>query len=113
MEETELLKIKMLYEAINKIQRFTEDMKDVSDLTSNDLVWDAVKMNLVLIAEMDMKISQEIKTKYNSVDWYKIQENKPNIVSKYLGFDHNEIWRAINEKMPGFKKQLEAVLKND
>lgn len=110
MIEEELSKIKMLYEALLKIEKFTEDMKDVDDLIANDLVWDAVKMNLVVIAEMDMKIKPDIKEKFNSVDWYKIQENKPNIISQYLGFDKNEIWKAINEKLPGFKKQLENVL---
>ena len=110
MIEAELSKIKMLHEALRKIQKFTEDMKSVDDLTSNDLVWDAVKMNLVVIAEMDMKISPEIKKKFDSVDWYKIQENKPSIISKYLGFDQNEIWKAINEKLPSFIKQLETVL---
>jgi uncharacterized protein with HEPN domain len=110
MIEAEKSKIKVLYEAILKIERFTEDMESADDLISNDLAWDAVKMNLVVIAEMDMKISPEIKEKYNTVDWYKIQENKPNIISKYLGFDHNEIWKAIKHKMPEFKTQLEIVL---
>jgi len=110
MIEAEKSKIRVLYEAILKIERFTEDMENADDLTSNDLVWDAVKMNLVVIAEMDLKISPEIKDKYNTVDWYKIQENKPNIISKYLGFDHHEIWKAVHEKLPDFKKQLETVL---
>ncbi len=110
MEESELLKIKVLHEAICKIQKFTEDMKSEADLTSNDLVWDAVKMNLVVVAEMDVKIGEEIKRKYNSIDWYKIKENKANIISKYLGFDSDEIWKAIKHKMPAFKKQLEEVL---
>ncbi|MEN8118792.1 MAG: HepT-like ribonuclease domain-containing protein [Bacteroidota bacterium] len=110
MQEIELLKIKTLHEAINKIQKFTEDMSSVHDMTSNDLVWDAVKMNLVVIAEMDMKISQEIKEIHHTVDWHKIQESKPNIISQYLGFDPDEVWKAIQEKMPDFKKQLEEVL---
>ncbi len=111
MEEIELLKIQTLYEAICKIQKFTEDMNSVQDMTSNELVWDAVKMNLVVVAEMDMKISPEIKEIYHTVDWHKIQESKPSIVSQYLGFDKEEAWKAIKEKMPAFKKQLEDVLR--
>ncbi len=111
MVEEDLLKVKALYEAINKIQKFTEDMNSVHDMTANQMAWDAIKMNLVVIAEMDMKIGSEIKDKFNTVDWYKIKENKPNIISKYLGFDSDEIWKAIQEKMPIFKKQLEEVLR--
>ena len=80
MLEEELLKVKTLYEAINKIQKFTEDMNNVKDMTSNQMAWDAIKMNLVVVAEMDTKIKPEIKDKFNMVDWYKIKENKSNII---------------------------------
>ncbi len=111
MEERELQKIKALYNALVKIQQFTSDIKSAKELVANSLIWDAVKMNLVLVAELDRKISPEIKQKYNTVDWYKIEENKPNIISQFLGFDEDEVWKAIQEKLPAFKKQLEEVLK--
>jgi len=112
MEEQELQKIKTLYEALNKIQQFTEDLNSPQELVDNPLIWDAVKMNLVLVAEMDAKIKPEIKEKYSSIDWYKIKENKPNLISQFLGFDADEVWKAIYEKLPEFKKQLEEVLKD-
>ncbi len=112
MIKEELLKVKTLYEAIQKIQKFTEDMNSVHDMTSNQMAWDAIKMNLVVIAEMDTKIKPEIKEKFNTVDWYKIKENKSNIISIYLGFDPDEIWKAIKEKMPDFKTQLEKALRS-
>lgn len=111
MEEIELQKIKILYNALDKIQKFTEDIKSASELLENPIIWDAVKMNLVLVAEIDRKIPPEIKKNYNSVPWNKIRENKPHIVSEFLGFDADEVWKAINEKLPAFKKQLEDVLK--
>ncbi len=111
MEERELQKIKALYNALVKIQQFTSDIQSAKELVANPLIWDAVKMNLVLVAELDRKISPEIKQKYNTVDWYKIEENKPNIISQFLGFDEDEVWKAIQEKLPVFKKQLEEVLK--
>ena len=81
-------------------------------MTSNPMACDAIKMNLVVIAEMDTKIKPEIKEKFNTVDWYKIKENKSNIISIYLGFDPDEIWKAIKEKMPDFKTQLEKALRS-
>jgi len=113
MKEQELQKIKTLYQALVKIQRFTEDIKNPQELIDNPLIWDAVKMNLVLVAEMDAKISPELKQKFSSVDWYKIEENKPNLISKFLGFDVEEVWKAIHEKLPEFKKQLEEVLEKE
>ncbi|MBN1251356.1 MAG: DUF86 domain-containing protein [Bacteroidales bacterium] len=110
MEDLELNKIKAIYEAINKILQFTKDMVSIEELESNLMAWDAVKMNLVVIDEMDSKIDAEIKEHYNSVDWHKIKEAKPYVNSKYLGFDIEEIWLVIKEKMPDFKLQLERVL---
>lgn len=110
MEEQELQKIRTLYNALDKIQKFTEDIHSADELLANPLIWDAVKMNLVLVAELDQKISPAIKEHYNSVPWNKIREHKPHIVSEFLGFDADEVWKAINEKLPNFKKQLEELL---
>ncbi|MCF6242590.1 MAG: DUF86 domain-containing protein [Bacteroidales bacterium] len=109
MNEQELQKIRTLYNALDKIQRFTEDINSAAELLENPLIWDAVKMNLVLVAEMDRKILPEVKEKYHSVPWSKIRENKPHIVSEFLGFDVDEVWKAITEKLPDFKKQLEEL----
>jgi len=108
--ENEIAKIKVMYEAVNKILDFTKGIKSAEELTSDIMVWDAVKMNLVVIYETDLKIADEIKKKYSSVEWHQIKENKPILESRYLGFDGVEIWKAIEEKMPKFKKQLEEIV---
>jgi uncharacterized protein with HEPN domain len=110
MDKAELLKIKILLEAINKILTFTKGMVSVEDLTSNIMAWDAVKMNLVVIYETDLKIDPEFKMKYNSVDWDRIKKNKPILENYYIGFDSDEIWKAIHEKMPEFRAQLEKII---
>lgn len=108
--ENEIAKIKVMYEAVNKILEFTKGINSAEELTSDILVWDAVKMNLVVIYETDLKIAEEVKKKYNSVEWHQIKENKPILESQYLGFDGIEIWKAIEGKMPQFKKQLEEIV---
>ncbi len=110
MDKAELQKIKILHEAIIKIFDFTKGMKSVDDLTSNIMAWDAVKMNLVVIYETDLKIAPEFKMKHKNVDWDQIKDNKPILESTYLGFDSDEIWKAIQNKMPQFKKQIEEIL---
>jgi uncharacterized protein with HEPN domain len=110
MIKEELDKIKMIYQAISKILQFTEGFKTVDELTSNLLVWDAVKMNLVVIYETDLKLSPETKAKYNNVEWYKIKEYSPNVMNIYLGFDSNVIWKLIWEEIPEFKRRIEEIL---
>ena len=110
MIESERIKIKILYEAVVKILQFTKDILGVEELEANLLVWDAVKMNLVVIDEMDSKINEETKKKYSKISWYKIKEIRPYVLSPLLGFDIEEIWNVIQKRMPAFKLQLEEVL---
>ena len=110
MIESELSKIKTLYEAVNKILQFTKDISGVKELESNLLVWDAVKMNLVVIDEMDSKIDINTKEQFKNINWNKIKEIRPYILNPLLGFDADEIWKVIKEKMPIFKLQLEKIL---
>jgi len=110
MDSDEMDKIRLIYQAMNKILEFTKGMKDVDELTSNLLVWDAVKMNLIVIYESDLKLNSETKEKYNSVAWYKIQEYKPNVINIHLGYNSELIWKLIWEEIPLFKKQIEGIL---
>ena len=110
MSKEEIQKIKIIYEALNKILEFTKDMANVEDLTSNIMAWDAVKMNLVVIYETDLKISPEFKKKYQFVEWDQIKDNKLILESRYLGFDSDEIWKAIQGKLPEFKNQIASIL---
>jgi len=80
MIESELSKIKTLYEAVNKILQFTKDISGVKELESNLLVWDAVKMNLVVIDEMDSKIDINTKEQFKNINWNKIKEIRPYIL---------------------------------
>ena len=110
MDKDNIQKVKYLNEAINKIFEFTRGMESAGDLTSNIMAWDAVKMNLVVIYEMYLKLGDDFKTKNNMVDWKQIEIHKPMLESPYLGFDSEEIWKAILDQMPVFKKQIESLL---
>ncbi|MFN8257794.1 MAG: HepT-like ribonuclease domain-containing protein [Bacteroidales bacterium] len=112
MNKDEIQKVNYLNEAIHKIFEFTSGMKSAEDLTSNIMAWDAVKMNLVVIYEMYLKLGNEFKMKYNQVDWKQVEIHKPILESPYLGFDSEEIWKAIKDKMPEFKNQIENLLKS-
>jgi uncharacterized protein with HEPN domain len=107
---SELDKIKIIYEAINKIQKFTDGLKNVDELTSNLLIWDSVKMNLVVIYETYQKLSPETIEKYNTIEWHKIEENSPNVMNIHLGFDSDIIWELIWEEIPEFKRKIEEIL---
>ncbi len=106
----EIKKIKTLYSAVCKILKFTDGFNNVEELTSHTMAWDAVKMNLVVIYETYLKLSNEIKEKYSSVPWHEIEAHKPKLENQYLGFDSDEIWKVVHDRMPEFKNQLNEVV---
>lgn len=101
---------KTLYRAIDRIIRFTNGMDNIEDLTSNLMAWDAVKMNLVLIFETDSKIDSDFRKKHRQIAWEQIENYKFDLENTYLGFNKDEIWRAIHDKFPSIKKQIETII---
>lgn len=110
--KSEVTKIKVLYDAVCKILKFAEGIENVDELTSSIMVWDAIKMNLVVIYETYLKLSEKEKNKYDTVPWYEIETHKPKLENQYLGFDSEEIWRVIHDRLPEFKEQLKKVIEN-
>ena len=102
--------IKIIYEALSKIVEFTREMNSIDDLISNTLVLDAVKMNLIVIYEADLKLSAQAKKKYNQIEWHKIQEYKSKVMNMYMGFDSKLIWKLICNEIPEYKKKLEKIV---
>jgi uncharacterized protein with HEPN domain len=105
-------KIKMMHDALRKINEFTKGMRHVDELTSNQLVWDAVKLNLIVIYESDLKLSGEFKGRFKQVEWSKIQAYQPDVMNLYLGFNKEVIWKIIQEEVPVFIKKIELLLSN-
>jgi len=110
MHKEELNKINAIYEALSKIIEFTKGMKSVDDLTSNTLVMDAVKMNLIVIYETYLKLDTETKIKYKNIDWHKIEEYKSKVMNMIMGFDSNLIWKLICNEIHEYKKKLEEIV---
>jgi uncharacterized protein with HEPN domain len=110
MKQEDLHNLRLIYEAIDKITRFTAGMKSVDELTSNLLVLDAVKMNLIVIYETDLKLDTETKKKFDTVEWHKIQQYKSKVMNMAMGFDSNLIWKLICEEIPEFKKRIKEIL---
>ena len=94
-----------------KIESFTADISDADCFFKNELVFDAVLMNLVNIGESIARLSDEFITEHNEVPWQKIKNLRNIIAHDYLGIDAEEIWQIIKNRLPEFKDAVEDVLK--
>ena len=55
MSEKDRLTALSIVDAIEKIEKYTASIKDSDDLYANELVFDAVLMNFVVIGEMALE----------------------------------------------------------
>lgn len=96
--------------SIEKISQFTETIFHAEDFTQNQLVYDAVMMNFVLIGEAVTRLSNELKTEYNFIDWKNIKGFRNLVVHDYFGVDEYEVWNIISAELPKLKTDIQKIL---
>ena len=71
------------------------------------MLQDAVLRVLQVMAESCQRLSPEIKTAHEHIDWRGIAGFRNILVHDYLGgIDLNLVWQVINEELPALKKAL-------
>ncbi len=103
--------LKAILEAIEKIENFVSDFKDADEFYNSVKDFDAIMMNFVVIGEMTMRLSDELKDASKNIDWLKIKSFRNIIAHDYFGIDAEEVWQIIKNDLPKFKKQVIDLLK--
>jgi uncharacterized protein with HEPN domain len=68
-------------------------------------------MNFVVIGEMVDKLSDDFKSKYDSIEWIKIKGFRNIVAHDYFGIDAEEVWQIIKNKIPYLKTEISTRLK--
>lgn len=88
--------------AVNKIEKYTKDMKK-EDLTRNELVQDAVVRNLEVIGEAVKKIPDDVRESKRDIPWKKIAGLRDILIHEYFGINMNIVWDVIENKLQPLK----------
>jgi len=95
-----------ILEAIERIDRYTEDMDYVAWLRDQKTV-DAVIRNLEIIGEAASHIPQEVEGQYSDVPWKEMRGIRTILAHEYFGVDLEVIWKTIQDDLPTVRKKLE------
>ena len=98
-------------ESIEKIESYTGGM-DLAAFVKNTLVQDAVLRNLQTLAESTQRLSEDFKTKYSDIEWYKIAGLRNILVHDYLGVDLETVWVVVADNLPELKVIVKSALIN-
>ena len=102
--------LKNIIYAIDKIESYTLDFKDVESFYNDQKSFDAVLMQFVVIGEAVNRLDEVFRDATSYIPWREIKGFRNIIAHDYFGVDADEVWEIINQKIIPLKKEIEKLL---
>jgi uncharacterized protein with HEPN domain len=83
-----------MYQAAQKIKRYTKDI-DYKTFLTDDKTVDAVVRNFEVIGEAANKIDSAFRKNNPDIEWNRIRGFRNRIVNNYFGIDYEIVWSII------------------
>lgn len=110
MQIKDQLCLEAIIEAIDKILEYTSEYNSADEFDKDYLVFDATMMNFVVIGEMVMKLSDDLKNAHSELEWNKIKGFRNIVAHDYFGVDAEEVWQIVNNKIPTLRNDITNIL---
>ena len=98
-----------ILESIELIENYVSDM-EFKDFAKDRKTIDAVVRNFEIIGEASKYIPDDIKNKYQNVDWQGIVGLRNRIAHVYFGISLVIVWDIIKQEIPKLKEQMTQIL---
>lgn len=106
-DQKELLK--QIFSATVKCLAIAGKISCVEDIQKT-LIYDNLISNLLLIKELESKLSLSIKEEHNIINWEKFDTYENEVVSDYHSLDHQTIYIIIKEELPILHSKLKKII---
>ena len=96
-----------IFIAIDKISRFTCNIKNGAELLSHEMAWDATIRELEIIGEATKTLLNQglLKSEYRRIVDFRNQ-----ISHGYFGIDEEIVWDVVSRKLPQFRIELVKIV---
>jgi uncharacterized protein with HEPN domain len=108
MQEDDRIRIRHMIEAGEAVTRFIADRKP-ADLSSDQLLLFALVRALEIVGEAAARISQETRSRADSIPWKAIVGMRNRLVHAYFDVDVDIVWKAATEEIPELVRRLRAL----
>lgn len=113
MSENTLVNLKMLMEAIEKIENYSSGFNCGDDFYHDSKSFDATMMQFVVIGEVVLRLDDDYKTAHSNIPWQKIKDFRNIIAHDYFGIDADEIWEIIQTKLIPLKSDISKLIQDN
>jgi len=104
------LYLKDILAAIDSIEEFVAGM-DLQAFQADDKTTSPMMRKLEVIGEATKQIPDEIRQSHPRVPWKEMAGMRDKLIHFYFGVDYQLIWRAIKERLPQIKPELQKILR--
>jgi uncharacterized protein with HEPN domain len=102
-----------IIEAADAIDTFLEGPKTFEEFVNSELLHSGVLYKLVIIGEASAHLSDELKQKYQNVDWVRIKDFRNYIVHEYWGTALPRVWDSATVDNPSLRSYCIHIFKSE
>lgn len=101
--------LKQMLSATVKCRNVAKNINCVDDIKKT-LVYENLVSNLLLIKDIEAKMTPEAKKKYGIINWEKFDKYDSKIINIYNSLDNESIYKIIKEELPILQEKLEKII---
>lgn len=101
-----------ILEAVESAQSFIQNINEKEFWTDKKTQF-AVVRAIEIIGEASRKIPNDIKEKYRQIPWREMSDMRNKLIHDYFGVNIEVVWKTVVEDLPGLKKQIEVIIKDN
>ncbi len=98
--------------AAAQIAKYIES-KSEADFHVDDMLHDAVILQLIVVGESVGRLSPDFRTKHPEIDWSKIVGLRHRLAHDYFGTDLRTAWDIATVHVPTLHSQLSQILSTE
>jgi len=110
-KQNDLANLRNILWAIEKIENSVSKIDTVTELVNKEEKYDSVIVKLMNIGESAFNLSEELKNKFENVDWKGMYKMRNIITHSYHSVDENIVWDIIKNELPEDKVEIIRILR--
>jgi len=112
MSRTYKLYLNDILKAIDKIDRYTQDI-EIDAFKADDMRVDSVLHNLMIIGEAVKNIPDDVREKEPEIRWRDIGRFRDRVVHHYFAIDLDIIWEIVQDHLPPLLNYVTQLLEEE